>query len=101
MSATYADGTSGLPGGAAQKAAEVSADSDDPKYGGKGVERPKVYKPVKQECDGQKYIRSHIRCSHNGGQCLSFENSVEHKEIKYDRRAKKKLFCRILFEEVK
>ena len=22
-------------------------------------------------------------------QCLSFENSVEHKEIKYDRRAKK------------
>ncbi len=34
-------------------------------------------------------IRSHIRCSHMEWQCLSFENSVEHKEIKYDRRAKK------------
>ena len=29
--------------------------SDDAKYGGNGEERPLIYKPVKQECDGQKY----------------------------------------------
>lgn len=38
-----------------RKQLKLVLDSDDPKYGGKGVERPKVYKPVKQECDGQKY----------------------------------------------
>ena len=29
--------------------------SDEPQYGGKGEERPKVYKPEKQECDGRPY----------------------------------------------
>ena len=38
-----------------RKQLKLVLDSDDPKYGGNGVERPKVYKPVKQECDGQKY----------------------------------------------
>ena len=38
-----------------RKQLKLILDSDDPKYGGNGVERPKVYKPVKQECDGQKY----------------------------------------------
>ena len=38
-----------------RKQLKLVLDSDDPKYGGKGVERRKVYKPVKQECDGQKY----------------------------------------------
>ena len=38
-----------------RKQLKLVLDSDDPKYGGKGVERPKVYKPVKQECDSQKY----------------------------------------------
>ena len=37
-----------------RKQLKLILDSDDPKYGGNGVERPKVYKPVKQECDGQK-----------------------------------------------
>ena len=35
-----------------RKQLKLILDSDDPKYGGNGVERPKVYKPVKQECDG-------------------------------------------------
>ena len=38
-----------------RKQLKLVLDSDDPKYGGKGVERLKLYKPVKQECDGQKY----------------------------------------------
>ena len=38
-----------------RKQLKLILDSDDPKYGGNGVERMKVYKPVKQECDGQKY----------------------------------------------
>ena len=38
-----------------RKQLKLILDSDDPKYGGNGVERPKVYKPVKQEGDGQKY----------------------------------------------
>ena len=38
-----------------RKQLKLILDSDDPKYGGNGVERPTVYKPVKQECDGQKY----------------------------------------------
>ena len=38
-----------------RKQLKLILDSDDPKYGGNGVERPKVYKPVNQECDGQKY----------------------------------------------
>ena len=38
-----------------RKQLKLILDSDDPKYGGNGVERPKVYNPVKQECDGQKY----------------------------------------------
>ena len=38
-----------------RKQLKLVLDSDDPKYGGNGVERPKVYNPVKQECDGQKY----------------------------------------------
>ena len=38
-----------------RKQLKLILDSDDPKYGGNGVERPKVYQPVKQECDGQKY----------------------------------------------
>ena len=29
--------------------------SDETKYGGSGEERQLVYKPEKQECDGQKY----------------------------------------------
>ena len=33
-----------------RKQLKLILDSDDPKYGGNGVERPKVYKPVKQEC---------------------------------------------------
>ena len=38
-----------------RKQLKLILDSDDPQYGGKGVARPQVYKPVKQECDGQKY----------------------------------------------
>ena len=29
--------------------------SDEPRYGGSGVEHPAIYKPEKQECDGQSY----------------------------------------------
>lgn len=38
-----------------RKQLKLVLNSDDEKYGGKGGERPLVYKPVKQECDGQKY----------------------------------------------
>ena len=38
-----------------RKQLKLVLNSDDEKYGGKGEERPLVYKPVKQECDGQKY----------------------------------------------
>ena len=38
-----------------RKQLKLVLNSDDKKYGGKGEERPLVYKPVKQECDGQKY----------------------------------------------
>ena len=38
-----------------RKQHKLVLNSDDPKYGGKGEQRPLVYKPVKQECDGQKY----------------------------------------------
>ena len=29
--------------------------SDDPRYGGEGKDRPKTYKPVKSECDGRPF----------------------------------------------
>ncbi len=38
-----------------RKQFKLILDSDNPRYGGKGVERPQMYKPVKEECDGQKY----------------------------------------------
>ncbi len=38
-----------------RKQLKLVLNSDEKKYGGKGEERPLVYKPVKQECDGQKY----------------------------------------------
>lgn len=38
-----------------RKQFKLVLDSDDPRYGGCGVERPVMYKPEKQECDGQKY----------------------------------------------
>ena len=38
-----------------RKQFKLVLDSDDPRYGGCGVERPVMYKPVKQECDGQEY----------------------------------------------
>ena len=38
-----------------RKQLKLVLNSDEKKYGGSGVERPKIYKPVKQECDGQKY----------------------------------------------
>ena len=38
-----------------RKQYKLILDSDDKKYGGSGEERPLVYKPEKQECDGQKY----------------------------------------------
>jgi 1,4-alpha-glucan branching enzyme len=38
-----------------RKQLKLVLNSDDAKYGGKGEERPLIYKPVKQECDGQKY----------------------------------------------
>ena len=38
-----------------RKQLKLILNSDDKKYGGKGEERPLVYKPVKQECDGQKF----------------------------------------------
>ncbi|MCC2255386.1 1,4-alpha-glucan branching protein GlgB [Ruminococcus sp. CLA-AA-H200] len=38
-----------------RKQLKLVLNSDDAQYGGKGEKRPLVYKPVKQECDGQKY----------------------------------------------
>ncbi len=38
-----------------RKQLKLILNSDDTKYGGKGEERPLVYKPVKQECDGRPY----------------------------------------------
>ncbi len=38
-----------------RKQLKLVLNSDDEKYGGKGGDRPLIYKPVKQECDGQKY----------------------------------------------
>ena len=38
-----------------RKQLKLVLNSDDAKYGGQGEERPLIYKPVKQECDGQKY----------------------------------------------
>ena len=38
-----------------RKQLKLVLNSDDAKYGGNGEERPLIYKPVKQECDGQKY----------------------------------------------
>ena len=38
-----------------RKQLKLILNSDDAKYGGKGEERQLIYKPVKQECDGQKY----------------------------------------------
>lgn len=38
-----------------RKQLKLILNSDDAKYGGKGEERPLIYKPVKQECDGQKF----------------------------------------------
>lgn len=42
----------GVPRG---KQYKLILNSDELKYGGKGTERPVVYKPVKQECDGKPY----------------------------------------------
>ena len=36
-----------------RKQYKLILNSDEPQYGGKGEERPKVYKPEKQECDGR------------------------------------------------
>ena len=38
-----------------RKQFKLVLNSDETKYGGSGEERPLVYKPEKQECDGQKY----------------------------------------------
>ena len=38
-----------------RKQYKLILNSDDVKYGGKGEERPTVYKAVKQECDGRPY----------------------------------------------
>ena len=38
-----------------RKQCKLVLNSDETKYGGSGEERPLVYKPEKQECDGQKY----------------------------------------------
>ena len=38
-----------------RKQMKLVLNSDDVQYGGKGEPRPLLYKPVKQECDGQKY----------------------------------------------
>lgn len=42
----------GVPRG---KTYKLVLNSDDPRYGGTGQERPLTYKGVRQECDGQKY----------------------------------------------
>ena len=38
-----------------RKQYKLILNSDEPQYGGKGEERPKVYKPEKPECDGRPY----------------------------------------------
>ena len=38
-----------------RKQYKLILNSDEPQYGVKGEERPKVYKPEKQECDGRPY----------------------------------------------
>lgn len=38
-----------------RKQYKLILNSDDAQYGGSGEERPAVYKPVKQECDGKVY----------------------------------------------
>lgn len=38
-----------------RKQYKLILDSDDPRYGGTGADRPKVYKAVKGECDGRPY----------------------------------------------
>ena len=38
-----------------RKQMKLVLNSDDVEFGGKGEPRPLLYKPVKQECDGQKY----------------------------------------------
>ena len=38
-----------------RKQLKLVLNSDEKKYGGSGAERPLIYKPEKQECDGQKY----------------------------------------------
>ncbi|MDY5845931.1 MAG: 1,4-alpha-glucan branching protein GlgB [Bariatricus sp.] len=38
-----------------RKQYKLVLNSDDPRYGGTGEERPKVYKPEKVECDGRPY----------------------------------------------
>ena len=38
-----------------RKQYKLILNSDDPKYGGKGEDRPTVYKAVKKECDGRPY----------------------------------------------
>lgn len=38
-----------------EKQFKLVLNSDETKYGGSGEECPLVYKPEKQECDGQKY----------------------------------------------
>ena len=38
-----------------RKQLKLVLNSDDKQYGGSGAERPLVYKPVKQECDGKPY----------------------------------------------
>lgn len=43
----------GVPKG---KQYKLILNSDELKYGGKGTERPEVYKAVKQECDGKPYL---------------------------------------------
>ena len=42
-----------------RKQLKLVLNSDEKKYGGSGAERPLIYKPVKQECDGQKYSISY------------------------------------------
>ena len=38
-----------------RKQYKLILNSDDKQYGGKGEERPQIYKAVKQECDGRQY----------------------------------------------
>ena len=38
-----------------RKQLKLVLNSDDKQYGGSGAERPLVYKPIKQECDGKPY----------------------------------------------